>query len=182
MHSNLWRRGWSESVWASEFAWPHPSPEEDHRKGRRRKSSIRLNHAPFWNLKTQTDSVYTQKQCWPSEKLTKCACDGWLTDITNVSYLVLCCQDKRPENLQQTSQWTEEQSGSDPVLQDLGTQNWCVGSASKTWSTFTHTYKHTSTLIPPVHTHTHKIHSLYSPTPPITSEYLESAAFGRCHL
>jgi len=47
-----------------------------------------------------------------------------------VIYLVSCCQDKKPENLQQTSQWTEGQSGFGPVLQHLNTDSCSIWSTS----------------------------------------------------
>lgn len=48
------------------------------------------------------------------DQLLLLATDDWV-----VVHLVLCCRDKKPGNLQRTSQWTEELSESDPVLQHL---------------------------------------------------------------
>lgn len=59
---NLWRRGWWETVWATESAWPCPYPEENHKRRRRRwrrwrsEYSTRSNHALFGNLKKKTSS------------------------------------------------------------------------------------------------------------------------------
>lgn len=60
-----------------------------------------------------------------------------------VSYLELCCPGRKPENLQQTSPWTEEPPGSDPVLQDLHTQKFAVGTTLV--NLFTSDYNNTLT-------------------------------------